>query len=245
MTDTQPRMTAQGVKIRETIPLVAMKRMIADHMMVSHQQIPSVTILADFDVGSCLGFKSRLPEADPDGAKITLTHLVIRALALALRRFPLLNATLADGEIQVLDDINIGMAVALPDGNLIVPVIRNADTLSVSRIATMAAHLAAKAAAGKLGLGDVRGGTFTLSNAGGVSGSLWQTPIINHPQCAILSLSRARQAPVVRDGQLAVGWLMGASLSFDHRIVSGLPASEFIEFLAACLSAPDGLDSGA
>lgn len=221
-----------------------MKRMIADHLVVSHQQIPSITILADIDVAACLRYKSQVLDVNTDEtqAKITLTHLVIKALALALQRFPLLNATLSDGVIQVLDDINIGMAVALPDGNLIVPVIRNADSLPVAEIAKTASRLAKNAAAGKLGLGDVRGGTFTLSNVGSVSGSLWQTPLINHPQCAILSLSRARQAPVVREGQLAVGWLMGASLSFDHRILSGLPATEFMAFFAECLSAPDTLD---
>lgn len=240
---TEPGTTAQGIKIRETIPLVAMKRMIADHMVTSHQQIPSITILADIDMDACLAYKAEVLDkrADADAPKISLTHLVIKALALALRQFPLLNATLANGGIDILDEINIGMAVALPNGDLIVPVIRNADHLRVYEIAETATRLARDAANGKLKLTDVRGGTFTLSNVGGVSGSIWQTPLVNHPQCAILSLSRARQAPVVRDGQLAVGWLMGASLSFDHRIISGLPATEFMAYLASSLSSPEKL----
>lgn len=233
----------QGVRIRKTVPLTGMKRAVADQMVTSHQQVPSVSVFADLEMDALLAFKKDKlePMAADAGVKLTLTPLVIKAVALALRRFPLLNATVGEGEIQLLDEINIGMAVALPDGNLIVPVIRDVGRMTIVEVARESNRLAAVALAGKVSLNDVRGGTFTVSNVGSVSGTLWQTPLINHPQSGILALGRVREAPVVRDGQLAVGRLMGASLSFDHRVISGLPASEFMAFLAELLRKPEML----
>lgn len=222
--------------MRQAIPFVAMKKMIGDHLLLSYQQVPAVSVLADLDVDQVLALrKARFANAS---CKVTLTHILLKAVAEALKAFPLLNATLADGEILVLDEINIGMAVALADGNLIVPVIRNADRQSVIEIAQRSNELAEIALKGKLGLDDVRGGTFTLSNVGSVPGTLWQTPLINPPQSGTLAFGRARAAPVVRDGEIAVGQVMGASLTFDHRVISGLPASEFIAHLAELLRKP-------
>jgi len=233
----------QGVRIRETVPLTGMKRAVADHMVTSHQQVPAVSVFADLEMDALLAFKKDKldPVAAGAGVKLTLTPLVIKAVAMALGRFPLLNATIGEGEIQLLDEINIGMAVALPDGNLIVPVIRDVGTMTLLDIARESNRLAAAAVAGKISLNDVRGGTFTISNVGAVPGTLWQTPLVNHPQSGILALGRVRDAAVVRDGQLAVGKLMGASLSFDHRVISGLPASEFTAFLAELLRTPEVL----
>lgn len=229
--DTRP-VSKQGVRVKEAFPLTGMKRAIAEHMRACHEQVPAVTVFADFVMDALTELKSRGGLPTRDGVKVTLTHVVIRLVAEALRKFPLLNATLEDGTIKTLDEINIGMATTLPDGNLVVPVVRHADTLSLIEIAQEAGRLSVLAAAGRLALGDVRGGTFTLTNVGMVKGTLWQTPLVNHPQCAILALGRIRQCPVVRDGQLAVGNAMGASLSFDHRIVNGFPASQFMEYLA-------------
>ena len=234
MNDDTAARSLQGIPIRQTIPLTGMKRMIADHMLACHQQVPAVSVLADFEVGELLkSLSSRRPAGGSD-VRPTLTHMAIKLVADALRKFPLLNATIEDGAIRVLDEVNIGMAVALPDGNLVVPVIRNADRKTLDEIAHDANRLATSAATGKLTLDDVRGGTFTLTNVGMVRGTLWQTPLVNLPQCAILALGRARDCPVVRGGQLAVGKCMGASLSFDHRIVNGFPASQFMEHLAEC-----------
>ena len=231
------RRSKQGVAVRQAIPFVAMKKMIGDHLLLSHQQVPAVSVFADLDVDQVIALrKARFADAP---CKVTLTHILLKAIAEALKDFPLLNATLADGEILVLDEINIGMAVALADGNLIVPVIRNADRLSVTGIAERSNELAEIALKGKLGLDDVRGGTFTLSNVGSVPGTLWQTPLINPPQSGTLALGRARAAAVVRDGQIVVGQVMGASLTFDHRVISGLPASEFMAHLAELLRSPE------
>lgn len=231
------RKSKQGVVVRQAIPFVAMKKMIGDHLLLSHQQVPAVSIFADLDVDEVLAWrKKRFAETLP---KVTLTHILLKAVAEALKACPLLNATLSDGEILVLDEINIGLAVALADGNLIVPVIRGVDRLSVVEIAARSGDLAEAALKGKLGLEDVRGGTFTLSNVGSVPGTLWQTPLINPPQSGTLALGRVRQAAVVRESAIVVGEIMGASLTFDHRVISGLPASEFMAHLAELLRNPE------
>lgn len=231
------RRSKQGVAVRRAIPFVAMKKMIADHLLLSHQQVPAVSVFADLDVDQVLALRQARFTQAPQ--KVTLTHILLKAVAEALKSFPLLNATLAEGEILVLDEINIGMAVALADGNLIVPVIRNVDRLTVGEIAQRSNELAQIALKGKLGLEDVRGGTFTLSNVGSVPGTLWQTPLINPPQSGTLALGRVREAAVVREGRIVVGQVMGASLTFDHRIISGLPASEFMAHLAELLRRPE------
>lgn len=231
------RKSKQGVAVRQIIPLVAMKKMIADHLLASHQQVPAVSVFADLDVDHLMALRKKRFAEGPH--KVTLTHMMLKAVAEALKSYPLLNATLADNEILVLDEINIGMAVALADGNLIVPVIRGIDRLSVVEIAERSNALAHSALMGKLGLEDVRGGTFTLSNVGSVPGTLWQTPLINPPQSATLALGRVREAAVVRKSEIVIGQVMGASLTFDHRVISGLPASEFMARLAELLRYPE------
>lgn len=233
------RVSAQGVRIRQTVPLAGMKRKIADHMLACHQQVPAVSVLADFEVDALARLLAEGSLSTGSDVRVTLTHVAIRLVAGALGRFPLLNATIEDGAVRVFDEVNIGVATALPDGNLVVPVVRNADRKTLVEIARDASRLAAAAAGGRLALDDVRGGTFTLTNVGMVRGTLWQTPLVNLPQCAILALGRVRDAPVVRDGQLAVGKAMGASLSFDHRIVSGFPASQFMDLLGERFMTPE------
>lgn len=243
MSDQTTQISKAGVAIRQTIPLVAMKRMIANHMVTSHQQVPSVSVFADIEADALVAIKTeKLDSMSAEtGVKITITHVVLKAIAACLEKFPLLNATIENDDIHILDEINLGMAVAMPDGNLIVPVIRNVNKISILELATEANRLAQNAIAGKAGLQDVRGGTFTVSNVGAVPGTLWQTPLVNHPQCGILALGRVREAAVIRDGALAIGWQMGASLSFDHRIISGLPASQFMAEFSAILKQPSRL----
>jgi pyruvate dehydrogenase E2 component (dihydrolipoamide acetyltransferase) len=179
-----------------------------------------------------------------EGVKISYTHLFIKAIAQALRSHPIMNSTLAENEIQLLDQINIGMAVALPNGNLIVPVIHDADKKSLLEIARKAIDVQERAKIGKLILDDVRKGTFTLTNVGMLPESRWTTPIINQPQCAILGTGAIRQTPVVRNGQIVIGWVASMSLTFDHRIVSGLPASLFLQTFASLLKEPGLIELG-
>lgn len=228
------------MKIAAKIPLAGLRRVIAEHMLASHQNVPAVTIFGEFDTAKLIALKRNALDgrAAAAGAKISYTHLFMKALGVALREHPLLNATIAGDHIQVLDEINLGMAVALPEGTLVVPVIRDVDRKTVIEIAQEAAQLADAARRGALGIKQVRGATFTLTNVGMISGTRWQTPLISQSQCAILAFGEIRQTPVVRAGQVAIGDVVSASLTFDHRIVSGVPASEFIAALSNLLAEP-------
>jgi pyruvate dehydrogenase E2 component (dihydrolipoamide acetyltransferase) len=240
------KISPQGIPIAETIPLTAMRKMIADHMIKSHLISARVTVLEELDITEFVALRNELIK-DPvktGGIQISYTHLFIKAIAQALRRHMILNSTIVDNEIQVLEDINIGMALALPDGNLIVPVVHQADKKNIVQIAQRARDLQEKAKIGKLTLDDVRKGTFTLTNIGMLPGSRWTTPIINQPQCAILGTGAVREAPVVRDGEIAIRWVVSISLTFDHRIVNGLPASLFLQTFSQILEDPSKIDLG-
>lgn len=242
----EKKVAPHGVPIAEVIPLAAMRKMIADHMIKSHLTSARVTVLEEMDVTEFVALRNELIR-DPEKTgltKISYTHLFIKAIAQALRRHMMLNSTLMDNEIQVLEDINIGMAVSLPDGNLIVPVIHHADKKNIVEIAQRAIDLQEKAKIGKLILDDVRKGTFTLTNVGMLPESRWTTPIINQPQCAILGTGAIRQAPVVRDDQIVIRWVVSMSLTFDHRIVNGLPASLFLQTLSQFLENPSTIELG-
>jgi pyruvate/2-oxoglutarate dehydrogenase complex dihydrolipoamide acyltransferase (E2) component len=238
MTESPNRLSKDGIPIAQTIRLAGVKKLIAAHMTQCHSQIPSVTIMEEFDVDALVSARNTLNLAAGEGTKgkISYTHLVIKAVSLTLRDYPRLNSTLNDQEIQVLDQINIGMAVSLPDGDLIVPVIKDADRKSLQELASEATRLAEDARHGRLRPPDVRGATFTVTNIGMLPETRWQTPLINLPQCAILATGAVRQAPVVRQGAITIGNVMSVSLSFDHRIVSGLPAAHFLKALASSLS---------
>ena len=246
-TETERRtLGAQGIPILESIPLKAMRKMIADHMIQSHLTSARVTVLEEMDVTEFVALRNGLIK-DPvktEGIQISYTHLFIKAIAQALLNHMILNSTIVDNEIQVLEEINIGMALALPDGNLIVPVIHQADKKNIVEIARRAKDLQERAKIGKLALDDVRKGTFTLTNIGMLPGSRWTTPIINQPQCAILGTGAVREAPVVRDGQITIRWVVSISLTFDHRIVNGLPASLFLQTLSQLLEDPSKMDLG-
>lgn len=235
-----------GVPIAEVIPLTAMRKMIADHMIKSHLTSARVTVLEEMDVTEFVALRNELIK-DPEktsGIKISYTHLFIKGIAQALRKHMMLNATLVDNEIQVMEDINIGMAVSLPDGNLIVPVIHHSDRKNIVEIAQRAIDLQERAKIGKLVLDDVQKGTFTLTNVGMLPESRWTTPIINQPQCAILGTGAIRQAPVVRDGQIVIRWVVSMSLTFDHRIVNGLPASLFLQTISQLLENSSTIELG-
>jgi len=242
----EKKVAPHGVPIAEVIPLTAMRKMIADHMIKSHLTSARVTVLEEMDVTEFVALRNELIK-DPEktsGIKISYTHLFIKAIAQALRKHMMLNATLVDNEIQVLEDINIGMAVSLPDGNLIVPVIHHADKKSIVEIAQKAIDLQERAKIGKLVMDDVQKGTFTLTNVGMLPESRWTTPIINQPQCAILGTGAIRQAPVVRDGQIVIRWVVSMSLTFDHRIVNGLPASLFLQTISQLLENSSTIELG-
>ena len=246
MSDEVKKFGPHGVAIAEVIPVTAMRKMMADHMIKSHLEAARGTILEEIPADGLVKLRSELVEdlEKTDGVKISYTHLFIKALAQALRQHMIINSTLIENEIQVLEDINMGIAIALPDGNLIAPVIHNADKKNIVEIAKRALELQEKAKTGKLILDDVKRGTFTLTNIGMLPESRWTTPIINQSQCGILATGAIRKVPVVRDDQIVIGTVVSVSFTFDHRIVNGLPAALFINTLSKLLEDPSQLELG-
>ncbi len=221
-----------------------MQRMAASHLLRSHLETAPVTLLGEVEVDSLLELRERTnAQAAAEGrVRVSLTAFLIKLVARALRSNPALNANLIDGVVHVFDAVHIGVALSLPDGNLIVPVIRDVDRLSLDDVANALADVGERARAKRLALDDVRGATFTLSNAGAVRSSRWSTPIIALPQCAILGVGAVRRMPVVRDEAIVPASVMPTSLTFDHRAVNGVPAQRFIDTLHELLAAPDAVD---
>ncbi len=172
------------------------------------------------------------------------THLVLFLLSRALPKHPLLNAALVNEEIRVYSEVNLGMAINRPDGALLVPVIHGAGELSLDQIAQRADELAAKTRDNALGVPDMVNGTFTLSSYGTLTAVRWGSSIINPPQSGILGVGRVEQKPVVREGQIVARWLLPFSLTYDHRVVNGMPAMEMMETISAMLRQPEATFQG-
>lgn len=218
--------------VARVIPFAGMRRAIAERMTESLQTMAQVTITTEADVTGLVEFVDRLKTR----ADISYTAVLVKAVAATLKQHPILNSTLVGDEIRLLDEINIGVGVALDDG-LIVPVIRNADRLSLAEIDRELKRLSAAARAGTLTVDEVTGSTFTISNLG-MYGVDAFTPIINPPEVAILGVGRIIEKPAVYRGQVAVRSLMTLSLTFDHRVVDGAPAAAFLQTLAGMLAQP-------
>jgi pyruvate dehydrogenase E2 component (dihydrolipoamide acetyltransferase) len=192
-------------------PLRGVRRLIAEHMTRAHREVPAVTWVE---------------ECDFEGVDLDrLVATVVKACAEALREFPELNARLEGSEIVYLDRYDLGIAVQTEQG-LVVPVVRGCDTKTVDEIDTEIRRLADGARAGSLSPEEVRGSTFTVTSAGKIAG-LFQTPIVNHPEVAILSIGRIAPRPVVQEDQIVVRRTGHVAISFDHRVVDGARAAEF------------------
>ena len=211
----------------ERLPLSPVRRMIAANMKRSASEIPAAWSITEVDVSGLVRRREALRDdfQRREGVNLTYLHFVIKAVAESLRENPLLNSSWADDAIILKKHINIGIAVAAPDG-LVVPVLRDADTLSVAGIAVRASDLTARARQGRLAVEDVQGGTFTLNNTGAL-GSIASQPIINHPQAAILTTEAVVKRPVVIGDAIGIRSLMNICLTFDHRIMDGVEASAF------------------
>ena len=245
MSGGEEKRTHQGIAIAQAIPLKGIRKKIAEHMIQSHLNSARVTSLHEIDVTELVSFRNELlknPERT-EGLKISYTHLLIKTISQALRKHPILNSALGDNEVLILEDINIGVAMALPDGNLIVPVIHQADRKDLLEIVRRTKDLEERAQKGKLTVADMQKGTFTLSNVGMLPEARWFTPIINQAQCALLGTGAIRQAPVVRDGQIVIRWVMTTSLSYDHRILNnGIYIEYFIQTLVQLLQNPAAVE---
>ena len=209
----------------DLLPLTAMRRSIAGHMVRSVQTAPHVTAVYEVDMGAVLAQRTALQAAQPE-LRLTLNAWFVAAAARTLQAHPWLNAEWRDEGIFLHHDCHIGLAVALEEG-LIVPVIRDAGQRHLTAIMRAINDLAQRARERRLGPDEVRGATFTISNFGG-GGSLLGTPIISQPQVAILGIGSVQQRAVVRDGAIVARPLCYLSLSFDHRVVDGAVADAFM-----------------
>ncbi|MFQ5340475.1 MAG: dihydrolipoamide acetyltransferase family protein [Anaerolineae bacterium] len=220
------------------VPFAGMRRTIARRMTGSLQTMAQVTLCTEVDVTELVRLREHL-RRDFD---LTYTDLIIQAAARALEKHPRLNASLEDDEIRLHDQIHIGMAVALEEG-LIVPVIRNANRKTLREIAGETKDLAQRAREGTLSIDEATGSTFSVTNLGGY-GIDGFTPIINPPEVAILGVGRIVEKPAAYRGAVALRQMMVLSLTFDHRIVDGAPAAEFLHTVAEMLEIPYLLSAG-
>jgi len=214
-----------------------MRQMIADHMVYSKHTSPHVTSYVEADLTELVNWRNenKISFQEKYGEKLTFTPLFVEAVAKAIKDFPNINASVDGSNIIVKEDINIGIATALPNGNLIVPVIRNADKKDLKQIAEKVNELVEKARNNKLKSDDIKGGTFTISNVG-TFGSVMGTPIINQPEVAILAMGiikkRAEVIETKKGDEIAIRSMMYLSLSFDHRAVDGFLGGSFLRRIA-------------
>lgn len=246
-TVSAPQLVSTAVSISGNVEIVEMDRMrklIADHMVMSVQTSPHVTSFVEADVTNLFNWRSRAKGEflKKYGENLTFTPIFMEAVARAIRDYPMVNSSVDGTKIMVKKDINLGMAAALPSGNLIVPVIKGADQLNLAGLAKQVNDLATRARAGKLKPEDTQGGTFTLTNVG-TFGNLMGTPIINQPQVAILAVGAIVKKPAVIETEygdvIAIRQMMFLSLSYDHRVVDGSLGGSFLRKVADYLEAFD------
>ena len=227
----------------EHVPLTPVRRMIAEAMVRSVSQIPHAWSAIEVDVTGLVAARTAMREAfrQREGVDLTYLPFVLQALVETLKDNPTFNATWGGDKIILKKRLNVGLAVAAPNG-LVVPVIHNADRLSLSGLAHAVSDLAQRARDGKLTLEDVQGGTFTLNNTGAL-GSVVSQPIINYPQAAIMTTEAVQKRPVVINDAIAIRSMMNLCMSFDHRINDGAESSAFMQSMKRRLEAigPEGL----
>jgi len=229
----------------EIIEMDRMRKLIADHMVMSKQTSPHVTSFVEADVTNIVQWRDKVKGAfeKKEGEKITFTPIFIEAVAKAIRDFPMVNVSVNGNQIIKKANINIGMATALPSGNLIVPVIKRADQLNLVGLTKAVNDLAGRARSNKLQPDDVQDGTFTVTNVG-TFGNVMGTPIINQPQVAVLAVGAIKKKPAVIETKhgdmIAIRHMMFLSLSYDHRVVDGGLGGSFLRRIADYL---EGWDS--
>jgi len=229
----------QGKRVKATIPLKGMRRAIAEHMHRSLAESAQLTAIGEIDMTEPVKLREDLlARADVIGTRITYTDMFVFVAAKVLKEKPMVNSSLIGNEIKVWEDINIGVAVALEEG-LIVPVIKNADQKSIVEISKSVRMFTEKAREGKLTPDEVTGGTFTITNLG-AAGAGWrfETAIINQPEVAILGTGGITDRAVVRDGQIVIRPIMTYSFTYDHRVIDGTLAVEFMARLIELLETP-------
>ncbi len=243
-TPSAPASTAVAVQrgALQKIPLRGIRKKIAESMSLSKHTAAHFTYVEEVDMSAVVAMrKAAAPEAEKRGLKLTFLPFIIKALVPALKEFPYLNASLDDAKQEIIlkGDYNFGIATDTPNG-LMVPVIKGADSKSIWELAAEIPALSEKARTGKIAMDEMRGGTFTLTNAGSIGG-VFTTPVINHPEVAILGVNAIRKRPIVKDDQIVIADMMYFSMSVDHRVVDGADAARFMNRLVYFLTEPSRL----
>ena len=230
-----PAVSLQGGD--EIVEMDRMGKLIAEHMVMSKHVSPHVTSFVEADVTNLVLWRDRVKKEfeKREGEKITFTPIFIEAVCKAIKDFPMINISVDGTNIIIRKNINIGMAAALPNGNLIVPVIKNADRMNLLGLTKAVNDMANRARAGKLAPDDIAGGTYTLTNVG-TFGNVLGTPIINQPQVAIMAVGAIRKKPAVietpQGDAIAIRHMMFLSHSYDHRVVNGALGGQFVRRVA-------------
>ncbi|MBW7876410.1 MAG: 2-oxo acid dehydrogenase subunit E2 [Candidatus Cloacimonetes bacterium] len=229
----------------ERIPLRGLRKVIAERLVESKTIVPHFAYFEEVDMTELKKLRNELkPLAEEAGAKLTYLPFFMKALTLAIKKFPIINSSidLGTNEIVVHKKIHIGMATATKDG-LIVPVIRDADQKSLIQLANDSQGIAQKTRDGKASSDELKGSTISITNIGSIGG-LGATPIINYPEACILGMYKIQDRPVVRDGQIVIRSMMNISFCFDHRIVDGANGAEFCNYFIGLLNNPGRLILG-
>ncbi|MFH2130551.1 MAG: dihydrolipoamide acetyltransferase family protein [bacterium] len=224
-----------GIRVRKTIPLAGMRKVIAERMMQSLQCSAQLSSMSEVHMSEVIRFRKKLLEkAGETGVRVTYTDILVYVVARVLKKVPVVNASLIDGQIRIWDDINIGIAVAFDrgeyDSGLLVPVIRHADRKSISEIGKEIRELGEKVRTGEISADDLSGGTFTISNTG-MFRKHWavSTPIINQPESGILQTGPMVKRVEEIEGQFVSVPIMPFSMTFDHRLLDGVQMARFSE----------------
>jgi len=240
-----PAFAAAGTREVERKPLTNIRKKIAENMVRSRHTAAHCATWDEVDMTALVELRGRMKEKVKGEYGVTLTYMpfIMKAVVRALREYPVLNATMTETDVEYRKYYNIGMAVHRDQG-LIVPVVHDADRKTLLQLAAEIENLGSRARADKLTLDDIQGGTFTITNAG-MFGATASTPIINYPEVAILGVHLIQERPVVRDHRIVVRWMMTLVISFDHRLVDGTPAVQFLHRVKELLEDPESwlLDS--
>lgn len=243
--DDEEKERAMENSVAEVIPLKGWRKLLADRMLSSHLTYAEVTQMREVDATELANLRQSLLEQleEEYGFRLSYTHLLIKAAAQALRQHLVVNSSLVNEEIRVFSDINISMAVALESGQLLAPVICRADRKSIVELAQEAIKLAEQVRSRRFSLDILQGGTFTVTNAG-MYGTDFVTPLISAPQSAALGVGRMVAKPVVRDNEIVIRTMMGLSLTYDHRVITGAAAAQFFQTLEHIVASPKQLELG-
>ncbi|WP_164828081.1 dihydrolipoamide acetyltransferase family protein, partial [Paenibacillus ehimensis] len=229
-----------GDREEERVPLKGIRKAIANAMVKSAYTAPHVTLMDEVDVTRLVALREKAkPVAEKKGVKLTYLPFIVKALVAAARQFPAMNAMIDEEKQEIVYKkyYHIGIATDTDNG-LIVPVIQDADRKNIWTIAAAIKDLAARGREGKLGPNELKGSTLTITNIGS-AGGMFFTPIINFPEVAILGTGRISEKPVVKNGEIVIAPVMALSLSFDHRIIDGATAQNFMNYIKQLLADPE------